>query len=84
MFSDDNDVDHIMCLDMNVPTFICFVLFFSVPAVPLGELVPVSTTKTLLLSAYQEHRSGKKEVSDKQEIISVLFFFLCPHNRQLR
>lgn len=66
-----------MCLDMNVVMLACFYIFFFVPAVPLGELVAVSKTKTLLLSAYQEHRSGRKEVSDESRESSLPSSIFC-------
>ena len=43
------------------------ILFFSSGAAPqeeMASLIPVKNTKTLLISAYLEHRTGKKEVSD--------------------
>lgn len=46
---------------------------FFTHAVPKGQKVPVNGTKTLLASAYQEHRTGKKEVSgDRRAPTAVL------------
>lgn len=40
-------------------------LTFFPHAAPKGQNMKVNGTKTLLVSAYQEHRGGHKEVSDR-------------------
>lgn len=55
-------------------------LTFFTFAVPQGQelsLVAANGTKTLLISAYQEHRTGKKEVSKASRSLTMMSFTTC-------
>lgn len=58
----------------------CNSLLFFTNAVPLGpytSLAAVKGTKTLLISAYLEHRTDKKQVSEERNVLMLQYLNCC-------